>query len=170
MSFFQNLTSSFKTRRGLQRGFLSILPGISQDLRSFVATFEIPYVQRVSVGIQAVTPEQAKQLLIRAFTNGSLLKDTPSMPLLETVFEPSQDTAQMPPAHVAEVDDFPEQDASVLQMKCLNSSSAMLALCRHFNELLVEADDGRDDPYRTIQVSSSTADRLHNLMRGLADF
>lgn len=169
MSLFKTLTSPFKSKP-LSRGFLSLFPGVSQELRTFVATFEIPYVQRVSVGVQAVTPEQAKQSLMRAFANGSITKDTQTMPLLESAFEPCQDTAQMPPLQISEIEEFPEPDVSVSQMKCLNSSAAMLAMCRHFNELLIEADDGHGSPYVTIEVSASAAERLQNLMRGLADF
>lgn len=64
MSILQSITSPFK-HNGL-RTHLSFLPGFSQDIRTYVATIDGDYAQRVSVGVEASNREHAARLVKRA--------------------------------------------------------------------------------------------------------
>ncbi|MFY4695609.1 hypothetical protein [Burkholderia glumae] len=129
-------------------------------------TLESEYVQRLVVGVQANSPEHARQLVQRAIQNGTLLDDTDKMPTLTHAFEPVRsDGLQL--TQVEAVDDEPEPDGTVLQMKCLTASPAFLRFAKLISDLCHEADDshpGAQDPYIGIDVPTDKLREINALL------
>jgi hypothetical protein len=50
--------------------------------KKFVVSYEIDYVHRVSVGIEAMDQAEAKQIAEQAFNEALIWDDTEAMPLL----------------------------------------------------------------------------------------
>jgi hypothetical protein len=46
----------------------------------FVVSYEIDYVHRVSVGVEAESPEAAQQIAEQAFNEATIWEDTAAMP------------------------------------------------------------------------------------------
>jgi len=50
--------------------------------KKFVVSYEIDYVHRVTVGIEALNETEAQQLAEQAFNDATLWDDTEALPLL----------------------------------------------------------------------------------------
>ena len=83
--------------------------------RRFFVSYEIDYVHRVSVGVIAEHPEQARQLAEQAFNNATIWDDTPIMPLLSDEFHEVEDESLI--WECVEVDQWPAADHSIQQLK-----------------------------------------------------
>uniref|UniRef100_UPI003BEF3DC7 hypothetical protein n=1 Tax=Burkholderia arboris TaxID=488730 RepID=UPI003BEF3DC7 len=140
-TIFNSIVTPFKRAA---RNRLSFLPAFSQDHSKFVATIDVDYVQRVSIGLEASSADQAKAQLRRAYESGTLFHDTAKMPILAHAFEPVRPDGPLQLAAFEEVDELPEVDPSVDAMKCIGSAQALLRFARYVEELVQEAEDPHD--------------------------
>jgi len=97
-------------------------------MNSYVVEYELDYKHRVQVGVKAESPQGAEQLAEQAFAEGTIWDDTAEMPLLFDDYEESNDSGALVFKAVAQVGDWPEQDASVIHIQ--QADAAMLA-CRY---------------------------------------
>lgn len=166
MSLLQSITSPLKRS---MRGSLSFLPGFTQDLQTYVATIDIDYVQRVSVGVEASSRDHAAQLVRRAYDAGTLFNDTAAMPLLVHAFEPVSPDSPLQLASLEEVDELPASDPSVDAMKCIGASRSLLHFARVIDELCEQAEDPQDRgaAYIGIDVPVDELVRLRKLLKPL---
>lgn len=77
----------------------------------YIVEYELPYVHRVQVGIEASSPEEAESIARKAADAGTLFDDTPSMPMLTDEFVEVDDgstlefqateTAEWPEPHIS---------------------------------------------------------------------
>jgi hypothetical protein len=167
MQFLHNLSATLK--RTAQRGRLPFLPGFNEDLPKFIATIDIDYVQRVTVGIEASHQEHAMQLLKRAFDGGTLWNDSSAMPLLMHAFEPIHPDAPLQLASLEEVEELPPPDPSVASMRCVSASQSLLRFARLIDALCSEGGtpSDQDDSSITIDVPEAELAQLRKLLRSL---
>jgi hypothetical protein len=81
----------------------------------FVVSYEIDYVHRVSVGIEAESPEVAQQVAEQAFNEATIWDDTAAMPLLADDYQESGDERLV--WECVAVERWPATDTSVQQLK-----------------------------------------------------
>ncbi|WP_231890199.1 hypothetical protein [Methylomonas methanica] len=93
--------------------------------RRFVASYEIDYVHRVSVGITADSPEAAQEIAEQAFNDATIWDDTATMPLLSDEYLESGDESLL--WECVAVEQLPEPDHSVRQLK---KEQAAMRVCR----------------------------------------
>jgi hypothetical protein len=93
--------------------------------RLFVVSYEIDYVHRVSVGINADSPEAAQQLAEQAFNNATIWDDTAAMPLLSDEYLESGDESLV--WECIAFEQWPEPDHSVRPLK---REQAAMRVCR----------------------------------------
>lgn len=93
--------------------------------KKFVVSYEIPYVHRVSVGIEAQDKNKAQQIAEHAFNKALIWDDTATMPLLSDDYLESGDGSMLWESEL--VDHFPEPDYSVKQLK---KEQAAFRVCR----------------------------------------
>ncbi|OQW65100.1 MAG: hypothetical protein BVN35_22315 [Proteobacteria bacterium ST_bin11] len=93
--------------------------------RRFFVSYEIDYVHRVSVGVIAEHPEQARQLAEQAFNDATIWDDTPNMPLLSDEFHEVEGESLM--WECVEVEHWPAADHSIQQLK---QDHAAIQVCR----------------------------------------
>ena len=93
--------------------------------RLFVVSYEIDYVHRVSVGINAESPEAAQQIVEQAFNDGTIWDDTAAMPLLSDEYHEVEDESLV--WESVAVEQLPEPDYSVRQLK---QEQAAMRVCR----------------------------------------
>ncbi len=167
MSFFRNLSASVK--RSVGRNRLPFLPGFAQNAQPYIATVDVDYVQRVSVGVEAASAEHAAQLVRRAFDAGTLFNDSSSMPVLMHAFEPVRPDSPLQIASIEEIDEMPPADPSVDTMKCIGASQELLQFARMIGELCEEASVPQDQGASCIGIDIPLADvnRLHKLLDSL---
>jgi len=79
----------------------------------FVVSYEIDDVHRVSVGIEAESPEVAQQIAEQAFNEATIWDDTAAMPLL--------------------ADDYQESGDERLVWECVAASDGRLLITRYNN-------------------------------------
>lgn len=93
--------------------------------QKFVVSYQLDYVHRVAVGIEAHDQAEAQQLAEQAFNAALIWDDTETMPLLSDDYQESGDESLVwecePVAH------YPEPDHSVRQ---LNRQQAAVKVCR----------------------------------------
>ena len=93
--------------------------------KKFVVSYQIDYVHRVSVGIEAVNESEAQQLAEQAFNDATIWDDTAAMPLLSDDYYESGDESiawECDP-----VENYPAPDHSVQQ---LHKEHAAFRVCR----------------------------------------
>ncbi len=108
--------------------------------RKFILSYEIDYVHRVSVGIEASTQYEAQQIAEQAFNDATIWDDTEAMPLLSDDYHESGDERLV--WECDEVKHFPTPDHSVQQ---LNKEQAAFRVCR-----------GLIDAYQQSEVSGGS--------------
>jgi hypothetical protein len=91
----------------------------------FVVSYEIDYVHRVSVGIEAESPEVAQQIAEQAFNEATIGDDTAAMPLLADDYQESGDESMV--WECVAVERWPAPDTSVQQLK---KEQAAIQVCR----------------------------------------
>jgi hypothetical protein len=91
----------------------------------FVVSYEIDYVHRVSVGIEAESPEVAQQIAEQAFNEATIWDDTAAMPLLADDYQESSDERLV--WESVAVERWPAPDTSVQQLK---KEQAAMQVCR----------------------------------------
>ncbi|PTB17775.1 hypothetical protein C9I57_26525 [Trinickia symbiotica] len=167
MQFLHNLSATLK--RTAHRGRLPFLPGFNEDLPKFVATIDIDYVQRVTVGLEASHREHAIQVLQRAFNAGSLWNDSSAMPLLTHAFEPVHPDAPLQLASLEEVEELPPPDPSVATMRCISASHSLLRFARLIDALCSESGTPPDREFSSITVDVPVDElaQLRKLLRSL---
>jgi hypothetical protein len=101
----------------------------------FVVSYEIDYVHRVSVGIEAENRLQALHTADQAFNAGLLWDDTEEMPLLSDDFYESD--LQCMIWECEQVAEFPNTDSSVIQLK---QEQAAMRVCRGLIEVYQQAE------------------------------
>lgn len=84
-------------------------------MKKFNVTYEIDYVHRVMVGIEAQNKQAAQAQAEQAFNQGVIWDDTEAMPLLYDDFDEKEGESLIFTAQ--EVSDFPEPDDSVKEIK-----------------------------------------------------
>jgi hypothetical protein len=103
--------------------------------QKFVVSYEIDYIHRVSVGIEALDQAEAQQLAEQAFNDALIWDDSETMPLLSDDYVESGDE---PIAWECEpVDRYPEPDHSVRQLK---KEQAAFQVCRGLIEAYQEGE------------------------------
>ena len=83
--------------------------------QKFVVSYEIEYVHRVSVGIEAQDQAEAQQIAEQAFNEALIWDDTETLPLLSDDYFESGDESMV--WECEQVEQFPEPDHSVKQLK-----------------------------------------------------
>jgi hypothetical protein len=166
MRLFDNLASSVK--RGA-RARLPFLSAFHQERPKFVATIDIDYVQRVSVGVEASTAEHAHQLVKRAFDGGTLFNDSATMPVLMHAFEPVRPDSPMQLLSLEEVDELPAADQSVHTLKCISAAYPLLTFARMIDALCDEELDPSDRPPAMVGIDIPMSEllQLRQLLRTL---
>ncbi|MDN7429069.1 hypothetical protein [Burkholderia sp. AU45388] len=153
------------------RGGLSFLPSFRSNHPWHACTIENEYVQRLVIGVQAASREQARQLVERAYHLGTLLEDTDKMPILSNAFEPVRVDGPLQLSRIEELDEQPEPDGSVMQMKYLNAAPAFFRFAQLITELCQEADDtpaGAPDPrYIGIDVPTDKLREIAEVLNGI---
>jgi hypothetical protein len=91
----------------------------------FVVSYEIDDVHRVSVGIEAESPELAQQIAEQAFNEATIWDDTAAMPLLADDYQESGDERLV--WECVAVEQWPAPDTSVQQLK---KEQAAMHVCR----------------------------------------
>ena len=97
-------------------------------MERYVVEYELDYKHRVQVGVEAISGEEAEKQAEQAFADGTIWDDTAEMPLLFDDYEESDESGALVFKVISRVDEWPVQDASVLQIQKANA--AMLA-CRY---------------------------------------
>lgn len=92
----------------------------------FLVSYELPYVHRVTIGIEADSAEQAKGEAEFCFDQGTAWDDTPDMPLIYDDYEES-DTGNCLTFKAEPVDEFPEKAPIV---RYFQARETALAACR----------------------------------------
>jgi len=103
--------------------------------KSFVVSYEIAYVHRVSVGVEATDQTAARQIIEQAFNEALIWDDTETMPLLSDDFLESGDDSMVWKCEL--VDQLPEPDSSVRQLK---SEQAAMRVCRGLIEAYLRGE------------------------------
>ena len=93
--------------------------------QKFVVSYEIEYVHRVSVGIEAQDQAEAQQIAEQAFNEALIWDDTETLPLLSDDYFESGDESMV--WECEQVEQFPEPDHSVKQLK---KEQAAFRVCR----------------------------------------
>ncbi|WP_347987589.1 hypothetical protein [Methylomonas sp. AM2-LC] len=93
--------------------------------KKFVVSYEIDYIHRVSVGIEATNQAEAQQIAEQAFNEALIWDDTEAMPLLSDEYHESGDESMVWECEL--VEQLPEPDSSVRQLK---SEQAAMRVCR----------------------------------------
>ena len=93
--------------------------------KKFVVSYEIDYVHRVSVGIEAQDQTEAQQIAEQAFNEALIWDDTQTMPLLSDDYHESGDESMVWECECLE--QWPAPDHSVRQLK---SEQAAMQVCR----------------------------------------
>jgi len=93
--------------------------------QKFVVSYEIEYVHRVSVGIEAQDQAEAQQIAEQAFNEALIWDDTETLPLLSDDYFESGDESMV--WECEQVEQFPEPDHSVKQLK---QEQAAFRVCR----------------------------------------
>ena len=81
----------------------------------FAVSYELEYVHRVMVGIEASSEEEAQQVAEEHFDQGTIWDDTLALPLLFDDFEEKDDNVLE--WKVESIESFPDPDASVLEIR-----------------------------------------------------
>jgi len=93
--------------------------------QKFVVSYQIDYVHRVSVGIEAQNQTEAQQIAEQAFNDALIWDDTETMPLLSDDYHESGDESIA--WECERVEHYPEPDYSVKQLK---KEQAAFRVCR----------------------------------------
>jgi hypothetical protein len=93
--------------------------------QKFVVSYEIDYIHRVSVGIEAQDQAEAQQIAEQAFNEALIWDDTETLPLLSDDYHESGDERMI--WDCEPVEQFPEPDHSVKQLK---KEQAAFRVCR----------------------------------------
>ena len=93
--------------------------------QKFVVSYEIDYIHRVSVGIEAQDQAEAQQIAEQAFNEALIWDDTETLPLLSDDYFESGDESMV--WECEQVEQFPEPDHSVKQLK---KEQAAFQVCR----------------------------------------
>jgi hypothetical protein len=94
-------------------------------MQHVVVSYEIDYVHRVSVGIEAESPEVAQQIAEQAFNEATIWDDTAAMPLLADDYQESGDERLV--WECVAVERWPAPDDPVQQLK---KDQAAMQVCR----------------------------------------
>ena len=105
-------------------------------LKKFVVSYEIDYVHRVSVGVEARNELSARKNAERAFNEATVWDDTPKMPLLSDYY--GEKDGESIYWEVEAVDQFPEADYSVHQIK---KEQAAFRACRALVEAYAKGEE-----------------------------
>jgi hypothetical protein len=103
--------------------------------QKFVVSYEIDYIHRVSVGIEAENRLQALHTADQAFSAGLIWDDTEEMPLLSDDFHESD--LQCMIWECEQVAEFPKTDSSVIHLK---QEQAAMRVCRGLIEAYQQAE------------------------------
>jgi len=103
---------------------------IQATKKKFVVAYEIDYVHRVVVGVEALNETEARQLAEQAFNDATLWDDTEAMPLLSDDYHESGDESLVWECEA--VDNYPPPDYSVRQ---LHKEQAAFKVCRGLVEI-----------------------------------
>ena len=93
--------------------------------QKFVVSYEIDYIHRVSVGIEAQDQAEAQQIAEQAFNEALIWDDTETLPLLSDDYHESGDERMV--WECEPVEHYPEPDHSVKQLK---QEQAAFRVCR----------------------------------------
>ena len=93
--------------------------------QKFVVSYEIDYIHRVSVGIEALDQAEAQQIAEQAFNDALIWDDSETMPLLSDEYYESGD--ERIAWECEQVERYPEPDHSVRQLK---KEQAAFRVCR----------------------------------------
>jgi hypothetical protein len=93
--------------------------------KKFIVSYEIDYIHRVSVGIEALNETEAQQLAEQAFNDATIWDDTEALPLLSDDYYESGDEGMNWECEA--VEHFPAADHSVHQ---LCKEQAAFRVCR----------------------------------------
>ena len=93
--------------------------------QKFVVSYEIDYIHRVSVGIEAQDQAEAQQIAEQAFNEALIWDDTETLPLLSDDYHESGDENMV--WECEPVEHYPEPDHSVKQLK---QEQAAFRVCR----------------------------------------
>ena len=93
--------------------------------KKFIVSYEIDYIHRVSVGIEALNEIEAQQRAEQAFNDATLWDDTEALPLLSDDYHESSDESMNWECEA--VEHFPAADHSVQQ---LHKEQAAFRVCR----------------------------------------
>jgi hypothetical protein len=93
--------------------------------QKFIVSYEIDYVHRVSVGIEATNQAEAQQIAEQAFNEALIWDDTETLPLLSDEYYESGDERMV--WECEPVEHYPEPDHSVQRLK---QEQAAFRVCR----------------------------------------
>ncbi|MFA5920806.1 MAG: hypothetical protein WC856_05890 [Methylococcaceae bacterium] len=97
--------------------------------KKFVVSYEIEYLHRVSVGIEALDETEAQQHAEQAFNDATIWDDTEAIPLLSDDYHESGDESMVWECEA--VEHYPIPDHSVQQ---LYKEQAAFRVCRRLIE------------------------------------
>jgi hypothetical protein len=103
--------------------------------QKFVVSYQIDYVHRVSVGIEAQDQAEAQQIAEQAFNEALIWDDTETLPLLSDDYHESGDESMV--WECEPVEHYPEPDHSVRQLK---KEQAAFRVCRGLIEAYQKGD------------------------------
>ena len=110
--------------------------------KKFIVSYEIDYIHRVSVGIEALNETEAQQLAEQAFNDATIWDDTEALPLLSDDYHESGDESMVWECEA--VEHYPPADHSVQQLR---KEQAAFRVCRG----LIDAYQQGDAPGGSIQ-------------------
>ena len=93
--------------------------------QKFVVSYEIDYIHKVSVGIEALDQAEAQQIAEQAFNEALIWDDTETLPLLSDDYHEAGDESMV--WECEPVEHYPEPDHSVRQLK---KEQAAFRVCR----------------------------------------
>ena len=93
--------------------------------KKFIVSYEIDYIHRVSLGIEALNETEAQQLAEQAFNDATIWDDTEALPLLSDDYYEAGDEGMVWECET--VEHYPAVDHSVQQ---LHKEQAAFRVCR----------------------------------------
>jgi hypothetical protein len=104
--------------------------------KKFIVSYEIDYIHRVLVGIEALNETEAQQLAEQAFNDATIWDDTEALPLLSDDYHESGDESMNWECEA--VEHFPAADHSVQQLR---KEQAAFRVCRRLIDAYQQGDE-----------------------------
>ena len=138
-------------------------------LSKFIVTFEIDYLHRVEIGVDAHNVDAALQLAESAFNTGTLWDEHSPEKLLHDDFHEEGEAMER---YVTQLDDrpFPRPDASVHELELHTRARSLLDFCRMISDAAPSLTEQVVDLDRLfdVPVSARSIQKIRELLPHLA--